>query len=89
MNDQNDNNNLIYKENPQQQQNYDEKAAKKAKQIKAMYNPFVVAAMIVILWPIGLYYMWKGEVYYKAVRIIVSVLVAIIVALKIIGTLAA
>ncbi|MGV8979623.1 hypothetical protein [Clostridium sp.] len=91
----NENNGLGYNENPQvqSQQPFDKKAEKRAarkeKQSKTMSNPVYVAACLVILWPVGLYYMWKNEVYNKPVRIIVSVIISIIVINNLIGIFAA
>ena len=91
----NDNNSLGYNENPQfqSQQPYDKKAEKRAtrkeRQSKTMSNPIYIAACLFVLWPVGLYYMWKNQVYNKPVRIIISIIIPIIVINNLIGIFAA
>lgn len=48
-------------------------------------NPIFVTLMVIGLWPLGLYLMWKYKVFNKIARILITVVIAIIVSLKILS----
>ncbi|MGV8981473.1 hypothetical protein [Clostridium sp.] len=62
-----------------------EKENEKAKQARTYGNPLLVAGILYAIWPLGLYWMWKYKVYNKIARIILSILIPIYGASKLIG----
>ena len=55
------------------------------KQNKLFSNPFIVAAILYVFWPGGIFCMWKFNVFNKTARIIISIVMPVFAVIRIMG----